>query len=148
MLNWNDINRSFAELDAFRRQWDRAFERTLRNEGRRGGLSQLEVDSGATLTAEGDRFLLRADLPGVDPADIDLQVTTDGITLRARRTVGVPEGYTTHRRERGGWEFSRSWSLPAPVNVDETRAEVVHGVLTVTMPKAADAQPRRITVKA
>ena len=148
MLNWVDVNRTFAELEAFRHQMDRVFAHALRNELQNGvGLSQVDRDTGTNLEVLEDAFVLTADLPGVAPEDVDLQVTADGVTLRAERNVEAPEGYSTHRRERGNWTLSRSWSLPAPVDVEASNAEVKNGVLTVRLPKTAEVQPRRIEVK-
>jgi len=147
MLNWIDVNRTFAELDTFRRQMDRVFEHALRNELYGRGISQLDRETGTNFQNLEDAFVLTADLPGVNPDDVDLKVTADGVTLLAERKVEAPEGYSTHRRERGNWTLSRSWTLPAPVNVEAATAEVKNGVLTVILPKSPEVQPKRIEVK-
>lgn len=148
MLNWIDVNRTFAELDQFRREMDRLFESTVRNEMRGGGRALSDYGTGnANLEAFEDEFVLTADVPGVDPSDVDLQVTGDSVTLRVEREVEPPEGYTPHRQERGNWRMSRSWTLSAPINADKVDATVDKGVLTVHLPKSDEATPRRITVK-
>src|SRR5690606_11388939 len=98
--------------------------------------------------ARDDAFVLAVDVPGVAPEDIELQVTAEGVTLRAERKVVPPEGYSTHRQERGAFRIARSWSLPVAVDPDAAVAEVKNGVLTVTLPKAPEEQPRRITIHA
>jgi HSP20 family protein len=61
--------------------------------------------------------------------------------------VAPPEGYSVHRQERTASRFSRSFTLPCAVNGDAISASLEHGVLTVTLPKAPESQPRQITVK-
>lgn len=149
MLNWMDVNQTFRDLDLFRREMDRMFNQAVRDELRYGGaLSEVGRDVGAYVEATDKAFVLTVDLPGVAPEDIDLQVTREGLTLRAERKVVPPESYSTHRQERRSWRFSRSWTLPVPIDVDETVATVANGMLTVTLPKAAEVQPRRIDIKA
>lgn len=148
MLNWMDVNRTLAELDGFRREMDRLFGQAVQNEmGYDNELSELGRDIGTRFVANENEFVLTVDVPGVKPADIDLQITRDGITLRAERKVSIPEGYSTHRQERGSWKLSRSWTLPMPVDPEKAVAEVKDGVLTVTMPKVPEVKPRRIELK-
>lgn len=147
MLNWVDVNRTFAELDQFRRQMDSVFERALRDELYGSSSERGDRAAGATLETTDEAFILRAELPGVSPEDIELQVTADGLTLRAERRLEQPEGYSVHRQERGSWQVARSWSFPVKVDPDNAHAEVEHGLLTVHLPKAAEMQPRRITVR-
>ncbi len=147
MLNWVDVNRSLAELDLFRRQMENVFERALRDE-LEGSLSENQNGAiGASLETTDDELVLRAELPGIQPDDIELQVTGDGLTLRAERTLEEHEGYSVHRQERGSWRVSRSWSFPVKVDADNARAEVKNGLLTVHLPKAAETRPRRIDIK-
>jgi HSP20 family protein len=148
MFDWMNVNRSFLELDQFRREMDRLFGQTVRNELSGTEFSEIGRETGARFRTNENSFVLSVDLPGVKPADIDLQVTRDGITVRAERKLDAPSGYSTHRQERGSWKFSRSWTLPLPIDPDKALAEVKDGVLVVTMPKAADVTPRRIDVKA
>jgi HSP20 family protein len=96
-----------------------------------------------------DRFVLRAQLPGVMAEEIDLSLTGETLTLRGerRRPEGVSdEAYRRQERPFGRW--SRSVSLPERVDPQRVTAECVHGVLTVTLPKLEDARPRQITVVA
>lgn len=148
MFDWMNVNRSFQELDLFRREMDRLFGQTVRNEFAGTEFSEIGRDTGARFQTTENTFVLSVDLPGVKPADVDLQVTRDGITLRAERKLEAPTGYSTHRQERGSWKFSRSWSLPVPIDPEKAAAEVKDGVLTVTLPKAAEVTPRRIELKA
>lgn len=147
-MNWMDVNRTFAELDLFRQEMDRLFANALGTELTWGSALSEGRDVGARLEANDAAYVLSVDLPGVKPADIDLQVTRDGVTLRAKREVGKPKGYSTHRQERGAFEISRSWTLPKPIDPETATAETKDGMLKLTLPYSAEVQPRRIEVKA
>jgi len=97
---------------------------------------------------DGSNFVLRADVPGLTDSDFDITVAGNTVTLRGERKVEVPEGYSTHRRERSAVKFAKSYQLPARVDADKVTATLKHGVLTLTLPKVAEAQPRQISVKA
>lgn len=95
----------------------------------------------------GDRFILAAELPGVSTREIDLSIAGETLTLRGerRRPEGVPEDrYRRQERPFGRW--SRSVTLPERVDGSGVSASFAHGILTVTMPKDADALPRQIAV--
>lgn len=96
---------------------------------------------------DGEQFRLVADLPGVSVDDLEVEATEDGLTVRGARKVEVPEGFSVHRRERGGLRLARSFTFPTKVDPDEVSATLEQGVLTITLAKRADAKPRSITVR-
>ncbi len=96
----------------------------------------------------GQSLVLSADVPGVAEKDFNITLTPDGLTLSGERKTTVPEGYSAQRQERPAARFTRSWTLPYKVDADRTTATLKDGVLTITLAKAADAQPRQITVRA
>ena len=90
----------------------------------------------------------KVDLPGVDPKEIDIQLNGNVLTISGeRKEEKEDKGKTYHRVERRSGSFSRSLSLPCPVEEDEVAAEFHEGVLTVTLPKTEDAKTRKIAVK-
>ena len=96
---------------------------------------------------EGHIFV-EAELPGMALEDLEIYVTGgDQLTLKGERRPPQPEHGSWHRQERGFGAFSRTLTLPAPVNSDKVEARFLHGVLTVKLPKAEAARPRKITVK-
>lgn len=97
---------------------------------------------------KGDAFVVRAELPGLAEKDLELTATATTLTLRGERKVEAPEGYSTHRSERSSFRFARTFELPAKVDSGRVEARLEHGVLTVTLPKAPEAQPKQISVKA
>ncbi len=62
------------------------------------------------------------------------------------RKVDAPEGYTAHRRERSGYSFAQSYELPTRVDPEKVEASLKQGVLTLSLPKVAEVQPKKITV--
>jgi HSP20 family protein len=98
-------------------------------------------DRGAVLT-------LRADVPGLGDKDLGLTVTATSVTVRGERKVEAPEGYATHRSERRGFRFARTFELGTKIDPEKVQATLTNGVLTVTLPKSAEAQPKQIAVKA
>lgn len=137
-VNFSDLDRTFAALDVMRRQLDRNFDR-----GERFG-TEPRFD----VRDDGEAFVLRAELPGIPAKNLELTLTGQVLKLRAARSVDVPEGFVAHRRERGAFDLTRSVSLPTRIDAERVTAEAKDGIVTVTLPKAAEAKPRSITVKA
>jgi HSP20 family protein len=95
----------------------------------------------------GDRYLLSAQLPGMTPADIDLTITGETLTMRGerKRPEGVKDdSYRRQERPMGRW--ARTITLPDRVESAQVGASFADGILTVSLPKAEDAKPRHITV--
>jgi HSP20 family protein len=96
-----------------------------------------------------DGYVLTAELPGLEPKDVDLSIEGNRVTLRGERKIAVPDDKQTslHRRERQSGIFRRTVELPAQADPDKAQALYRNGVLWLRIPKAAEAQPRRITVQ-
>lgn len=94
----------------------------------------------------GDHYVLNADLPGVDPGTIDVSVDNGNLTLRAQRTVPSEEGVQWIASERFAGTFMRQLSLGDNVDADKISATYNNGVLSVTIPIAERAKPRRIEI--
>lgn len=99
------------------------------------------------LSDDGKEFVLVADLPGVEPATIDLSVSGDILTLRGLRAVADTTAGHGVLRERPAGPFLRQVRLAAEVDIDSIQAESRHGVLTVRLPRRTAAQPRTIRVE-
>ncbi|MFC7406249.1 Hsp20/alpha crystallin family protein [Georgenia alba] len=98
------------------------------------------------LYREGESYVARVDLPGVDPATIDVDVEDRTLTVRAERRMDVPEDaqWLTHERPTG--TFARQLSLGHGLALDRIQAAYADGVLTLTIPVAEEARPRKIEV--
>ena len=96
---------------------------------------------------EDDQFVLRADIPGVDPKDIEITSEDGVLTIRGQREESKEdEGF--QRLERFSGRFVRRFTLPENTDAGKISAEGRHGVLEIRIPKAAQVQPRRISIKA
>lgn len=99
------------------------------------------------VTQTTDNFYIRAELPGMNAAELDLSVDKNKITLRGTRSI-ADEGtdMSVHRRERVAGSFARTVALPADVDAEGVAATYRDGLLTVTVPKAPEAKPRQIEI--
>jgi HSP20 family protein len=95
----------------------------------------------------GERFFLQLDLPGVDPGSIDVTIERNTLTVSATRTIGDPEGGQWVARERPHGTFVRRFHLGDGLASDEIDAAYNDGVLTVSIPVAEQAKPRKISVE-
>lgn len=94
-----------------------------------------------------NNVVLEAELPGMKREDFELSIENNIITLRGERHFEKKdEGDNYHRVERAYGSFTRSFNLPRTVATDEIKAEFNNGVLSVTMPKKAEAKARKIEV--
>jgi HSP20 family protein len=95
-----------------------------------------------------DAVIVTAEMPGVDPKEVDLNVTGNLLTIRGQKKQEKEEkGRNYHYVERHYGAFQRAIQLPSSVNPDKVDAAFKNGILTVTLAKRADAKPKRITVR-
>jgi HSP20 family protein len=97
----------------------------------------------------GEEVILKAELPGVDPSKLDVEVRDNTVTISGERTSDTPEQNAAfHRRERLNGRFRRVARLPARLESGDAKAEYRNGVLSVRVPKAKEVRPRRVEVAA
>jgi HSP20 family protein len=96
---------------------------------------------------DGERFHAEAELPGFKIEDVELFVAGSQLQIRGRRTIEPRAGWTLHRQERASGQFSRMVTLPVELDADNVQAALKDGILSVTLPKAPSAKPRKIEVK-
>jgi HSP20 family protein len=98
---------------------------------------------------EKDRFVLRADVPGVDPADIEVSMDAGILTVAGqRRQESRSEDVGLQRLERASGRFFRRFSLPDTADAEKISAQCRNGILEVSIPKQPQVQARRIEVQA
>lgn len=138
-------------MEAFHGEFERLFQRFFRDDpfgdwpgGEPAGLLNPALD-----VVENDQGVtVRVELPGLKPADIDLQVAGDVLVISGEKRQQSEESQESwYRSERRFGQFRRAVRLPAPVEGDEVRAEFADGVLTVHLPRSAASRPRRIEVR-
>lgn len=93
-------------------------------------------------------YIFKADVPGVKENDLDVTVTGNRISVGGRREAEKEEqGETYYAYERSYGQFTRSFTLPEGADVDRVHAELKEGVLTLSIPKKPELQPKKISVK-
>jgi len=139
---WNVLNQ-------FQRDLDRLFRSNL--------AEQEESDStiatstwvpSVDIKEDKEAFTIEADIPGVDPKDIDVSMENGVLTIRGERNLEKREEDKSYKRvERLHGTFYRRFSLPETADPEKISASGKNGVLQVRIPKREVAQPRRIAVK-
>jgi HSP20 family protein len=93
-----------------------------------------------------DDFVLIAEVPGINKADLDLQVKGRTVRLAGTKTVKYNENASLHRRERLTGRFDRSVTLPVEIDLDGVKAECRDGILALSLPRAERDKPRSIKI--
>ncbi len=131
-------------------QFHRDLERFL-GIGQENGDSAIATSTwipAVDIKEEADRFLIEADIPGVEPKDIEISMEGGVLTIKGeRKTEQKEEGKGYKRVERAHGTFYRRFSLPDTADAEGVSASGKNGVLQVTIPKKPVAQPRKIAVQ-
>ncbi|GAB3602941.1 Hsp20/alpha crystallin family protein [Microbacterium aureliae] len=98
------------------------------------------------LYRDGDHYVLTADLPGIDPGSVDIDVDGQLLTIRAERTLPSGDGVKWITREREAASFLRQLNLGQGIDTERISAQYANGVLSVTIPVSEKAKPRKIAV--
>ena len=118
---------------------------------------EQETDSSSVVTSqwvprvdikeEANRFVIFADLPGVDPSTIEIDMDKGVLSIKGERKTDAAEGERWSRNERAHGVFYRRFALPDSANPDGIAASGRNGVLEISIPKRPEASPRRINVQ-
>lgn len=143
LARWNDFgvwpSLGFRDYPRVARDLDRlffGFERPQQTFAPRVAFEERE-----------DAWVMKSELPGFSEKEIDITVTGSTVTLRvARKTEPKAEG--EKQEAKVAYQFERSFELPTKVDPEQVAAELKLGILTVTLPKASEAKPKQIAVKA
>jgi len=112
------------------------------------GVTRRRVFPEVNIWTNDDSALVTAELPGIDPKDINLSVKDQNLVIEGeRKAKELKEGEKYHRQERGYGSFQRAIQLPFAVNSDKIAAKFKNGVLTVTLPRAEEDKPKKIEIK-
>jgi HSP20 family protein len=133
----------FTEIETIREQLDKVFDQraATRDNSETAWMPALE------LVDAGDNFVLKAQLPGIDPKDIDVQVTREAISISGERRYENTEekpGYVRSEFRYG--KFHRVLPLPAHIQNDSVQAEYKDGILMLTLPKVAEARNKVVKI--
>ena len=144
LRRWYDIERDMAVMDEMRRRFEHLF-----GEDERRPTTRLSGSwPRANLYDAGTSLVALLEVPGLGEDDLEIEAHTGALTGTGTRRTDAPEGYRVHRTERRPGRFSRSFGLPCKVDLEKTKASLKNGLLTITLEKAAEAQPKKITVSA
>ena len=134
------------DFDRFRREMLRTLE-AFAGEG-----SEVSAASGVfppiNVTQDNDHYYVRAELPGIAPSDLAISALHNRLTISGKREIAREhERVSYHRKERAEGAFDRTLTVPTPIDPNRIEARYADGILTLTVPKAEEAKPRRIAVK-
>jgi HSP20 family protein len=135
-------------FDSFRNEMEGLFERFFGEEGGNGQAVKAWAPRVDVEETEKE-ILVKADLPGVDPKDVEVQVEENVLTIRGEKKEQKEEKKKNfHRLERFVGTFYRAIPLPTGADADKVSATSANGTVTVTVPKKPGTQPKKITVQA
>jgi HSP20 family protein len=135
-------------LNQLQREVNRLFDTSRFGDEETGGLTASDWVPAVDIKEEDDCFVIHADLPGVDPKDIEITMEKGVLTLKGQRASESKEETEKYKRvERVRGTFLRRFSLPDTVDAEKITAKSKDGVLELTVPKGQAAQPRKISVE-
>jgi len=141
MITTSQLLPTFNRVLAF----DRDLDRLVNWNGQRSFVPSLDVVERA------DAYLISAELPGVEPSTVEISFENNTLTLRGTKQPWLQpqenEELRVYTAERLSGMFERAVRLPEYVEGDKIEASYAQGVLTITVPKAAAARPRKIEIK-
>ena len=139
------------ELDSLQGEMNRLFsnffDAPAAGKGGNGNAGTRRWIPAMDLVETQDSFVLKADLPGMSEGDVNIELENNVLTISGERKTEHEEqheGY--YRLERATGSFSRALSLPEGIDADAVTAAFADGVLTVRIPKPAEAKPRRVQI--
>jgi HSP20 family protein len=128
------------------REIDQLFGDTLATES--DGNKAIAWTPSVDVHEEPDHYTVRADLPGVEPKDIDVTAADGLLTIRGSRRIDKRDNQKGYERlERIAGDFLRRFSLPENARAEDIKAKHSNGVLEVVIPKTPVVEPRRVSVE-
>ena len=145
IVRWEPFRDLVTTQDRFNRLFNDAFSRALGE----GSMSASGWAPAVDIYETDQNVVLKAELPGIDPKDVEIRVEDGTLWLKGERKFEKDvkeEGYRCIERHYGS--FMRSFALPATVDSEKATAEYKDGVLNLTLPKREEAKPKTIKVVA
>ncbi len=131
---WNEMSRLSREMD-------RLF-------GEVSATQRTGVFPPLNIYDDGESLVVKAEVPGIDPADLEINATVNALTIKGERKRPTADDKASfHRRERSYGTFSRSVNLPQEINSGKVQASYKHGVLEIMLPKAEESKPHKIEIR-
>jgi len=137
LVRWNPA----TELDAFRRQMDRLFDEMTGDRALTPQWGQLPIE----LNDAGDNLELKAQVPGINPDDLDVTVNRDSVTISGEYRHEDKDDNSYGSEFQYG-KFSRTISLPVGIKQDNVQADYNNGILTLHLPKIEQATNQKVKI--
>jgi HSP20 family protein len=141
----------FRDLVGLQERMNRLFDESFRGLGRSGSEDDWALGGSwapaVDIYHQDGNIVLKAEVPGMDPKDVEIRVENNVLTLRGERKLDnevKKESY--HRVERAYGTFTRSFTLPNVVDTEKIKADYRDGVLRVTLPTREEAKPKQISI--
>lgn len=139
---WRNLRSPWGELDRLQEEMNRVFSRYGANPSAAG-----PTYPALNLWHDEESLFVESELPGVKLDDLEIVITAGNhLSIKGHREPALEDGAVWHRQERGYGEFSRVVQLPIEVDADKVHATLKNGILRLTLPKLAEAKPRKIDV--
>ena len=136
---------SFADFDQVRREMLRLLDATSGDDAPDAGAG---VFPPMNITQDDENFYLRAEIPGIKPAELSISALRNRVAISGKREIPREhERVSYHRKERPEGAFNRAVTLPMEVDAERVDAHYTDGILTLTLPKAEQLKPRQIAVR-
>jgi len=142
LIRWDP----FADLGTLRERVNRLFEETLSRAGIREPAEARTWSPPVDIHETDGEIVVRADVPGVDREQIDIELTGGALTIKGERKFD-DEQKNYVRVERPHGTFQRSFTIGVPIDQANVKAAYRDGVLEVTLPKAEEARPKQVRVE-
>jgi HSP20 family protein len=147
LIRWEPAREMMTLREAMDRLFDDAFTRPLgfAGAGNGNGWTSPAVDMYQT----DNEVVVKASLPGIKADEVQINVTGEVLTIKGEtRQKDESNHKAYHIREQRWGMFERAIGLPTPVVADKAKADFENGIVTITLPKAEEAKPKSITIKA
>ena len=136
------------ELDRLRKDMDQLFRRFRRGFGVPRAFLEVAESFRTELTETEDKLVLKAELPGIKPEEIQISVTEDSLNLKAETSEDVIEKAEGFQRiEKSSRSFSRSIALPCRIVSEEVKASYKDNVLSIELPKCKPQRARGVEIE-
>jgi HSP20 family protein len=141
---WNPTR----EMDRFRREFDDLIDRFGFDRDFFGGRERRALEPAIETCIEDGKFIVRTDLPGIDPKDVDIKVAGDLLTIKgSREDRSETKKGDYFRREIRYGAFERAVTLPAGLKADDLKATYRNGVLELSAPMPKEAAPKEVKIQ-
>ena len=144
IIRWEPFRDLVSTQDRFNQLFNDTFARAF---GDQQEVSSRAWIPPADIFETGDSLVLKVELPGINPDDVEIRVEDSTLYLKGERKFEKEvKEENLHRVERSYGTFTRSFALPNTIDADNVNAEYENGILTLTMPKREEAKPRTIKI--